>query len=76
MEVSSPGIDKPLQFPYEYRRNIGRNLLVILEQQGIRKEIKGELAAYEEHGIKLKMDNDTVIIPLQDIKRATIKLKW
>jgi ribosome maturation factor RimP len=76
LEVSSPGVDKPLQFLYEYRRNIGRNLLVIWEQQGIRKEIKGELATCDENGIRLKTDEQAVNIPFKDIKRATVKLKW
>jgi ribosome maturation factor RimP len=76
LEVSSPGIDKPLQFPYEYRRNIGRNLLVVLEQQGVRKEIKGELTDFNEDIIKLKTGDQIIMIPVQDIQRATIKLKW
>ena len=76
LEVSSPGIDKPLQFPYEYRRNIGRNLQVVFDQNGIRKEIKGELAAYEEDKIKLKAGKDFIIIAVDEIEKANVKLNW
>ncbi|MEZ4892788.1 MAG: ribosome maturation factor [Saprospiraceae bacterium] len=30
LEVSSPGIDRPLKFPRQYKKNIGRNLKVTL----------------------------------------------
>jgi ribosome maturation factor RimP len=76
LEVSSPGVDKPLQFPYEFRRNIGRNLQVIFDRDGIRKEIKGELAGYEEDKIKLRTGKEFIIIPVDKIEKANVKLNW
>ncbi|MBL7827907.1 MAG: ribosome maturation factor [Saprospiraceae bacterium] len=33
LEVSSPGIGRPLKFPRQYRNNIGRNLSVTVQNQ-------------------------------------------
>jgi ribosome maturation factor RimP len=76
LEVSSPGIDKPLQFPYEYRRNVGRNLLVVVNQNGVRKEIKGELTGYNENKIEVNTGTESMVIPVDEIQRANVKLKW
>jgi ribosome maturation factor RimP len=35
LEVSSPGVEKSLEFPYEYRRNLGRILEAIHETAGV-----------------------------------------
>jgi ribosome maturation factor RimP len=76
LEVSSPGIDKPLQFPHEYRRNIGRDLLIVFDQNGIRKEVKGELVGYSNDRIEVKTGDASIVIPVDEIQRANVKLKW
>lgn len=76
LEVSSPGINKPLQFPYEYRRNIGRKLHVVFDENGIRKEVNGELTAYMENTIKLKTGKNLLVIPVNEIQKANVKLNW
>lgn len=50
LQVSSPGIDKPLRDHRQYIKNIGRNLKVKLTGG---EEVEGELVTANEKGIKL-----------------------
>ncbi|MCZ4408680.1 ribosome assembly cofactor RimP [Cryomorphaceae bacterium 1068] len=50
LQVSSPGIDKPLRDHRQYVKNIGRDLKVKLTGG---EEVEGELLTADEKGIKL-----------------------
>ena len=76
LEVSSPGIDKPLQYPYEYRRNIGRDLVVVYYQQHTVKQFIGKLLAYHEKELIFEVGKDRVSLAKDQIKSIKIKLKW
>ncbi len=76
IEISSPGAEKPLEQLWEFRKNIGRNLKVELEQDAEEKTIKGKLETVEEDRIVLKVGKKEVAILLADIKDARVQLKW
>jgi ribosome maturation factor RimP len=76
LEVSSPGTNKPLEKPFEYRRSIGKDLTVAYHQQGEVQSVTGQLLDYDGEKITLKQKKDVILISLSDIKEAKIKLKW
>ena len=77
LDVSSPGLDKPLVKDYEYKRNIGRDLIITFkDESGNLKEIVGELIEYNDDKINLKTDKDLLSLDLKNITKAKIKLKW
>jgi ribosome maturation factor RimP len=76
LEVSSPGTNKPLEKPFEYRRSIGKDLTVAYHQQGEVQSVTGQLLNYDGEKITLKQKKDVILISLTDIKEAKIKLKW
>lgn len=53
LEVSSPGIDRPLIFPRQYLKNIGRELEVILPDGS---EIKGMIINANEQSVTLNRE--------------------
>jgi|TARA_B110000285_G_scaffold229437_1_gene294143 ribosome maturation factor RimP len=53
LDVSSPGITKPLIFKRQYVKNIGRNVKVSFVEQG--KE-EGELVSVDDEGIVLEKE--------------------
>ncbi|MFI5253032.1 MAG: ribosome maturation factor RimP [Bacteroidota bacterium] len=55
--VSSPGIDKPLKFPRQYARNVGRNVSIKLNTGNGSDSIKGEL---------LKVNSDFLVVQQED----------
>ena len=52
LEVSSPGIDKPLQLQRQYPRNIGRELEITLNEE--EAVVTGKLLEVTEEGILVK----------------------
>lgn len=52
LEVSSPGVDRPLTEPRHWRRNIGRLVAVNIGEE----PVKGRIAAAGERGIELEAD--------------------
>jgi ribosome maturation factor RimP len=77
LDVSSPGLDKPLQHDYEFKRNIGRNLIVLYKDENNNiNEIIGELLEFKNEGIVLRLKEESISIKLANINKAKIKLKW
>ncbi|WP_026947580.1 ribosome maturation factor RimP [Algoriphagus marincola] len=82
IEVSSPGVDFPLSSERQYRKNIGRELKVFL-QDG--KELKGKLISVSESGIVLeaKMKEkgkkavlQEVNVAFEDIKKSVVQVSF
>lgn len=63
LEISSPGVDFPLSFPRQYRRNIGRNLLVALTDGST------------ERGLLEAADDSEVLLNIVPEKRSKTKQK-
>lgn len=76
LEISSPGVEKSLEFPYEYRRTIGRTLDVTYEDSGLLKHVQGELVFYDGKVLKINGKEGEIEIPLNAIKRSHLKLQW
>ncbi|MBR9976744.1 MAG: hypothetical protein KFH87_01530 [Bacteroidetes bacterium] len=50
--VSSPGLERPLKEPWQYRRHTGRRIVVTIPDNGNTREISGVLReASEEHAL-------------------------
>jgi ribosome maturation factor RimP len=81
LEVSSPGLDEPLQLPRQYQINIGRNVEIVLADASI---IEGVLKEYSDTGIiveELKGKNkkkETVshTIPFSNIKTTKVQVTF
>lgn len=82
LEVSSPGVDFPLTQPQQFKRNVGRNLKVKL-QDGTEKT--GKLEDVTETGINLleeikqkgkKATYEPVQVPFGDIVKANVVISF
>jgi ribosome maturation factor RimP len=58
LEVSSPGMDRPILSPADYRRNIGRRI-VVRTREAIdgKQQWKGILQGFEDERIRLQDDD-------------------
>ena len=55
--VSSPGIDRPLKYPQQYPKNIGRKFIIKLRnEQGVTK-VQGILIGATQNEINLRLEN-------------------
>jgi ribosome maturation factor RimP len=76
LEVSSPGITKPLEHAFEYKRNIGKDLTIEYLENDQKITVVGELKGMEENKITIESKKNEILIPLSSIKTAKVKLKW
>ena len=72
LEVTSPGLDRPLKLPEDFRRNLGRKVRVVLAQS----QHEGTIEAVTDDAVTLKRDDDEIVISLNDIAKAKVLLPW
>jgi len=74
LEVSSPGIDRPLTEPWQFRKNVGRWLRVLYNQQDKKSERTGLLQEVKEDRILLADKKEEFEVALSQIIKAVIKI--
>ena len=78
LEVSSPGLDRPLRHAEDYRRFSGRRAKIVLRDridgQGF---LKGRLAGVEDHDLLIDADDGRRHrVPLGVITRANLEVEF
>jgi len=77
LEVTSPGVDRPLTQPRHFKKNADR-LLKIIKLDG--SEVTGRILSNSDHDVTLTVTVKKEIveqtIPLVDIKRAVVEIEF
>lgn len=76
LEVSSPGLDRPLTKPAHFKRFLGYETKIETgtEVSG-RKRFKGKMVAIDDaDNISIEVDGETYIVPFSEINKAKIVL--
>ena len=72
LNVSSPGIDRPIVTDKDYNRNLGEMLEVKLFQAVEKKKIFiGKLLSFDETSIELELEKETIKLDRKMISKAT-----
>lgn len=74
LEVSSPGIDRPLRTPEHFQRFAGQTAVV--KTNGPidgRSSFAGAIAGADGEAVRLEVDGEQVSLPFSSIKRAHLK---
>ena len=73
LEVSSPGLDRPLTKPEHFRRFLGRRVRVrTREPIDGQRNFSGELVAADDNEVSLRLDAAERAIPLAAIHRSNL----
>jgi ribosome maturation factor RimP len=77
LEVSSPGIERPLTKPDHFRRFLGRRARVRTRgahsvQDGERRSFTGELVGASEDEVTIAAETGVIAIPYADIHRSNL----
>ena len=78
LEVTSPGIERPLRTPEHFERAVGQvvNLRTHPEAEGDRRA-RGELLAVDTDGITVRLEDGTErTIRFEEIERARTVFEW
>lgn len=73
LEVSSPGLERPLKKEEDFVRFIGNKIKVILKHklEDSRNHI-GILESFENSELTLVMDDEKLVIPYAEVKKANL----
>mgnify|MGYP003580168852 CR=1 FL=1 len=73
LEVSSPGMDRPLYTPAHYARYVGEtvNLRLRMAREG-RRKFKGSIVKVEGEDVTLNVDGKEILIPVDAIDKSNI----
>ena len=77
LEVSSPGLDRPLRHEADYRRFAGR-LAKIVTSQPIERQsaFAGRIVAVDNGAVLLEEGRKTHRVPLDKVKRANLDVEF
>ncbi len=73
LEISSPGLDRPLFEPAHFARFVGREAkLRLVRPRDGRRNFKGVITGIEGDMVQLSVDGAAVTVPFQDIDSARL----
>jgi len=77
LEVSSPGVDRPLFTPAQFARFIGEQAKVVLKlpQEG-RRRLQGHIVSVEADQVTLAVDNQQLTVAGDNIDKARLVPDW
>lgn len=73
LEVTTPGIDRPLTLPRHWQKNIER-LIKITPKQG--EKVIGRLKSYADDSVTLEVKNQELVLKLSEISRAQVEVEF
>jgi ribosome maturation factor RimP len=73
LEVSSPGVDRPLTLPRHWRRNAGR-LVTVTRSEG--DPVTGRIRASDDLAAVLDVDGTDERIEYADVRRAKVQVEF
>jgi ribosome maturation factor RimP len=76
LEVSSPGVDRPLRTSEDFRRNIGREVAIDCTEGEEHVRRIGTIGNCTEQSVELMSDNQAVLVPFASIRQAKIQIHW
>ena len=72
LEVSSPGIDRPLTEARHWRRAVGRLVKVAVGE----KTLSGRVAGVTDDGVRLELDNGLTDVAWRDLGKGIVQVEF
>ena len=72
LEVSTPGLNNSLRFPFQYKKNINRTLVVSHIEKEEEVEVEGNLVKAGDNEIELIYSDKSIIINYENIIDAKV----
>ena len=77
LEVSSPGVERPLRTPAHFARSIGEQVALKLKPNDEKlRRVKGELVASDEASVTVASDDGEITVLLEQIAKANTVFDW
>lgn len=76
LNISSPGLSRPLKYPVQYHKHIGYQIEISFMNGSEIQKVVGELVAVDNESVTIKYNNQDFNIKFDDILKAIIKTPW
>jgi ribosome maturation factor RimP len=78
LEVTTPGLDRPLRTARDFRRQRGQQVRVTRAPAGAdtTAAVQGIVVAVDERAVTLEVGGDRLEVPLSEVVRGTVVLPW
>ena len=73
LEVTSPGVDRPLTLPRHWRRNQERLVTVTLREGGT---LTGRIASADDDAVVLDVDGASVSLSYDEVTKAKVQVEF
>ncbi len=73
LEVTSPGVERPLTQPRHWRRNVRRRVTVVLREGA---NVTGRVLSADDDAIVLDVDGEERTLALADVLRGTVQVEF
>ncbi len=75
LDVSSPGIDRPLKYIQQFKKNIGRSFELQLEDDNSSK-FEGKLLELDNDDLEFQIKKEIKVINIKNIKSAKVLVRF
>lgn len=78
LEVTSPGVNRPMRARRDFVRNVGRPVRIFTRraEQRPQREIRGVLVQVDEDAVTLDVDGEPTRLALADVDYGRVQLPW
>jgi ribosome maturation factor RimP len=76
LQVTTPGLDRPLRTPRDFRRQLGHAVRVSLSTPAGTEQVEGVVRAVGEDSLTLEVDGAPVEVPMADVTVGKVVLPW
>jgi ribosome maturation factor RimP len=73
LEVTTPGLERPLQSARDFRRQRGHEVRIVA---GVASAVQGVVVDADDQAVTLDVDGSQVQVPLSDVVRGKVVLPW
>ena len=70
LEVSTPGAERELSTPRHFRRAVGHDVELVVEDDGVDAVLTGTITAADEDSVTLQTDGRERALALDDVRQA------
>jgi ribosome maturation factor RimP len=74
LEVTTPGLGRPLQSARDFRRQRGHEISIV--RGGAASSVRGVVLDADDQAVTLDVDGSPERVPLSDVVRGTVVLPW
>lgn len=76
LEVSSPGIDRPLTEKRDFAKNIGREVELYHDDLSVKSPISGKILKVDENFLELEEKKEILKLKLNKVIKGKVKIKF